>query len=98
MEDEEGRRTSLGRPVAESRAGGGGTSRSPRAARDAAQMSIRQESSGREVTSPRDDPPAGAIRATRKALIASPSENSFICGEKLGPSLHQSPISCWLIH
>lgn len=80
MEDEEGRRTSWGRPVAESRARDGGISRSLRAARDATQMSIRQDGSGREVTSPWDDPPAGAVRATRKALIASLSENSFICG------------------
>lgn len=43
-------------------------------------MSIRQDGSGIEVTSPQDDPPAGAVRATRKALIASPSENAFICG------------------
>lgn len=60
--------------------GGGGTSRNPRAARDATEMSIRQDGSGREVTSPWHDPPAGAVRATRKALIASPSENSFSCG------------------
>lgn len=43
-------------------------------------MSIRQDGSGIKVTSPWDDPPAGAVRAIRKALIASPSENAFSCG------------------